>query len=81
MKAFITGVMLIEYVYRIGLVKAFITGVHRRGSSQGFSAGFSTGVQYRGSVKGFIENFILLFSLFHMISMFYRKLYIILMQK
>ena len=45
MKAFITGVMLIEYVYRIGLVKAFITGVHRRGSVRGSVQGFSTGVQ------------------------------------
>ena len=64
MKGFITGVMLIEYVYRICLSDRSSEGVHRR-----------------GSVKGFIENFILMFSLFHFISMFYRKLYIILMQK
>ena len=55
------------------LSKMSSEGVHRRGSSQGFIAG----VHRRGSVKGFI----LMFSLFHFISMFYRDLYIILMQK
>ena len=39
-KGFITGVMLIEYVYRIGLVNEVIAGVQWRGSSQGFSEGF-----------------------------------------
>jgi hypothetical protein len=61
-----------EGVQRRGSAKEFSEGVQRRGSAKGFSEG----VQRRGSAKG-----VLMFSSFYIMYMFYKGLYIILMQK